>query len=71
MSMQDSHGEKGTALKEMNQVREVMRVLTHRDDEKVTYTNGFHVNHATTANNRISLDENVFRPDYDNFFKAV
>ena len=48
-----------------------MRLLTHRDDEKVTYTNGFHVNHAVTSTNRMSLDENPFRPDYDNFFKAV
>ena len=69
--MQDSHGEKGTALKEMNQVKDVMRLMTHRDDQKVTYTNGFHVNHAITATNRICLDENTFRPDYDNFFKAV
>lgn len=71
LSMQDTHGARGTALKEMAQVREVTRVLTHRDDEKVTYTNGFHVNHAVTVSSRISLDENVYRPDYDNFFKAV
>ena len=55
----------------MSQIKEVLRVLTHRDDEKVTYTNGFHVNHSVTAASRISLDENVYRPDYDNFFKAV
>jgi len=71
MSMQDSHGEKGTALKEMHQVREVLRLLTHRDDQKVTYTNGFHVNHAITNTDRIPLDENAVRPDYDNFMKAV
>ena len=71
ISMQDTHAERGTGLKEMSQVREVIRALTHRDDEKVTYTNGFHVNHAVTTSSRISLDENVYRPDYDNFFKAV
>ena len=71
MSMQDTHNEKGTARKEMSQVKEVLRNLSHRDDEKVTYTNGFHVNHSITATSRISLDENVYRPDYDNFFKCV
>ena len=71
MQIQDTHSEKGTALKEMSQLKELLRVLTHRDDEKVTYSNGFHVNHAVTASRRISLDENVYRPDYDNFFKAV
>ena len=71
MSMQDSHGAKGTALKEMHQIRELMRKLCHRDDEKVSYTNGFHVNHAITSTGRISLDESLYRPDYDNFFKMV
>ena len=71
MSMQDTHNDKGTALKEMSQVKEVLRNLSHRDDEKVTYTNGFHVNHSVTTTSRISLDENVYRPDYDNFFKCV
>jgi len=37
----------------------------------VTYTNGFHVNHAVTSTSRIMLTENVHRPDYDDFFKAV
>ena len=55
----------------MHQIRDVLRLLTHRDDSKVTYTNGFHVNQAVTTSERISLDENAFRPDYDNFFKAV
>ena len=71
MSMQDSHGSAGTAVKEMHQVREVLRQLSHQDDSKVTYTNGFHVNSSVTATNRIPLDETPFKPDYDNFFKAV
>ena len=45
-------------------------MLSHQEDQKVTYTNGFHVNHAVTCPERIPLDENVFRPDYENFFKA-
>jgi hypothetical protein len=44
MSMQDTHGAAGTALKEMHQVSEVTRLISHQDDTKVTYTNGFHVN---------------------------
>ena len=28
------------------------------------------MNHAITSTSRIPLDENVFRPDYDNFFKS-
>lgn len=36
----------------------------------MTYTNGFHVNLAITKTNRINLEENCFRPDFDNFFKA-
>ena len=46
------------------------RLISHQEDQKVTYTNGFHVNHAITSTSRIPLDENVFRPDYDNFFKS-
>ena len=71
MSMQETHATAGTAVKEMHQVREVLRMLSHTDDQKITYTNGFHVNQAVTAINRIALDETTFRPDYDNFFKAV
>lgn len=69
--MQDTHATAGTALKEMQQVKEVTRLLSHQDDVKVTYTNGFHVNQAITNTGRIPLNESPFRPDYDNFFKAV
>ena len=71
MSMQDAHGMAGTALKEMHQIRDVYKMLAHQDDQKVTFTNGFHVNQSITHTSRIALDENPFRPDYDNFFKAV
>ena len=70
-SMVDSNGNEGKAPKEMSNVREVIRLMSHMDDQKVTYTNGFHVNQAVTSLNRISLDENPFRPDYDNFFKCA
>lgn len=37
----------------------------------MTYTNGFHVSQAITSTLRLDLDENTFRQDYDNFFKAA
>ena len=40
------------------------------DDNKVTYTNGYHVNLATTSMSRVSLDESVHRTDYSQFFLA-
>jgi hypothetical protein len=49
----------------------MLRHLSHQDDLKVTFSNGFHVNAAITATNRISLDENIYKQDYDNFFKAT
>ena len=41
------------------------------DDTKVTYTNGYHVNLATTSMSRVSLDDNAHRVDYNNFFLAA
>jgi hypothetical protein len=49
----------------------MLRHLSHQDDLKVTFSNGFHVNAAITSTNRISLDENIFKQDFDNFFKAT
>lgn len=37
----------------------------------MTYLNGFHVNVAITALERVNVDQNVYRQDYDNFFKAT
>lgn len=37
---------------------------------KVTYSNGFHVNTSITSTARLNIDENCFRQDYENFFKA-
>ena len=70
-TMVDAHGSEGTAPKEMSNVREVVRLMSHQDDQKVTYTNGFHVNQAVTSTARISLEETPYRPDYDNFFKCA
>ena len=46
-------------------------MFSHLDDTKVTYTNGYHVNLATTSMKRVSLDESVHRTDYSQFFLAA
>lgn len=38
---------------------------------KVTYNNGFHVNYAITATERVFIDSNCFNQDFNNFFKAT
>jgi hypothetical protein len=45
--------------------------LSHQQDLKVTYLNGFHVNYAITALERSNLENNCMNPDYDSFFKAT
>jgi len=65
------HGVAGTCQKEMHEIRHTISLLTHQDDSKVTFTNGFHVNQAITKTSRISLDENCFKPDFSNFFKIA
>ena len=37
----------------------------------MTFNNGFHVNSSITTIHRVSLEENIFKQDYDNFFKAT
>jgi hypothetical protein len=49
----------------------MLKLFSHTDDTKVTYSNGSHVNIATTKMSRVSLDDNVHRPDYQNFFLAT
>lgn len=48
-----------------------MKVLTHCDDQKVTYTNGFHINLAVTSISKINMEETTYRPDYDSFFMCA
>ena len=55
----------------MVEIRELCRKMSRQDEYKVTYTNGFHVNQAVTTTRRICIDENPFRPDFDNFFKCA
>jgi len=71
MTVTDSQSQNSTAQKEIDWIKSTLRNLSHKDDLKVTFSNGFHVNAAITSTTRISLDENVFKQDYDNFFKAT
>jgi hypothetical protein len=71
MNLQDLHGSAGTCQKEMHEIRHAIKLLTHQEDTKITFTNGFHINTAVTATSRISLDENCYRPDYNNFYKCT
>lgn len=45
--------------------------MSHHRDLKVTYLNGFHVNQAITAIDRINLEAGSLNRDYDSFFKAT
>jgi hypothetical protein len=45
--------------------------LSHQSDLKVTYSNGFHVNFAITALDRLNLESSNFNQEYDSFFKAT
>jgi hypothetical protein len=69
--VRDDYCKKGIAAKEMQNINDLIKTLSHVDDTKITYTNGFHVNHAAISFQRINLDENPTRPDYINFFKAT
>lgn len=45
--------------------------LSHQQDLKPTYLNGFHVNYAITALDRVNLESSALEPDFDSFFKAT
>jgi len=38
----------------------VIQKMSHQNDLKVAYDNGFHVNYAITALGRVQIDNNVF-----------
>lgn len=45
--------------------------MSHQQDLKLTYLNGFHVNQAITALDRINLEATSIDVEYDSFFKAT
>jgi hypothetical protein len=55
----------------MVDINNVLVSLSHMNDLKVTYTNGFHVNSAITAVDRIFLDENSSWRDDSSFMRAA
>ena len=61
MSVMDSQSLTTDAQKELDQLRGTLRHLSHQDDSKVTFSNGFHVNSSITTIHRVSLEENIFK----------
>jgi hypothetical protein len=51
----------------MLDLNRTLSMLSHMNDLKVTYTNGFHVNTAITNTDSIFLDETVSLRDYHSF----
>ena len=69
--MQDKYLKERIGQKEIIFINNLIQQLSHYDDMKVTFDNGFHVNRSITALNKICLDKNAFDIDYDSFFKAT
>ena len=61
----------GQASKEVQSINELMSLFGQTNEHKVTYNNGYHVNQAITNTSKISVDNHVQRPDYNNFFLAT
>lgn len=69
--MQDNYYKDKKGQKEILFLNEAIQHLSHQQDLKVTFDNGFHVNYALTAKERVLIDADIFQQDYDNFFKAT
>lgn len=69
-AVRNQQSKNGAAAKEMHEINGLLKVLSHTDDTKITYTNGFHVNSAITKLQNVSLQFNATRPDYPNFFRS-
>lgn len=68
--MQDNYFKEKKGAKEIAFINEAILALSHQQDLKVTFHNGFHVNYALTAKQRVPIDSSVYHQDYDNFFRA-
>jgi regulator of replication initiation timing len=60
MGVMDTQAQMSKSQKEIDWLRNTLTHLSHNDDLKVTYTNGYHVNAAVTHTSRILLDESCF-----------
>lgn len=69
--MQDKYYTDKKGQKEIHFINEVVQGLSHQQDLKVTYLNGFHVNYAITALDRLDIDANPYKQEYDSFFKVT
>lgn len=67
----DQYLKEGKGQKEINYLNDILRMLTHAEDLKVTLHNGFHVNRSVTAIDRLDLEVNMKSPEYTQFFKAT
>ena len=48
--------------KEARHINEVIKNLSHQQDIKVTYFNGFHINSAITNLLKVNVESNCYRP---------
>lgn len=69
--MQDNYFKDKKCQKEILFINDVIQKLSHQQDLKIAYNNGYHVNYAVTALDRMDIDANVFKQDYDSYFKAM
>lgn len=69
--MQDNYFKEQKGQKEVQFINELIQNLSHQQDLKITYSNGFHVNRAITALDRLDLEAGCYKQEYDSFFKAT
>jgi hypothetical protein len=67
----DRYTKEGTGFKEIIDIGRTLTLLSHQDDIKMTYTNGFHVNTSVTKTNQIFLDETISIRDNSNFMRCA
>jgi len=69
--VQESYLKEEKCQKEVQSLNSLLRKLSHVQDAKVTLSNGYHVNKAITAIERLDLEVNSHNPEYSSFFLAT
>lgn len=59
------------ARKEVLFINETFKTMSHTDDMKVTYTNGFHVNLSLTRTRMLNIDENPLTQDFSEYERCI
>ena len=54
--MQDNYFKDRKGQNEILSINEMIYKLSHQNDMKITYNNGFHVNYAITSIDRVSVE---------------